>query len=143
MARSSNDLVKVAGLARPKTYTRPWGGCSSRAARRPGGTQNVMVTVLPTASVPAVIAVQLSVRLMIHVAAPELVCSVICVAVNPITVPVSVLFPPKGLGVGRGRGVGVGLATVAPVALVAGAAGLVVVVGVQLTRSAAPAMMQM
>ena len=95
-----------------------------------------MVTVLPTASVPAVTTVQLSVRLMIHV--PALVCSVICVAVNPITVPVSVLFPDGGRGVGRGRGVGVGLAAVAAVAPVV----VVVVVGVQLTRSAAPARMQ-
>ena len=53
-----------------------------------------MVTVLPNASVPALITVQLSVRMMVHV--PALVCSVICVVVNPITVPVSVLFPEGG-----------------------------------------------
>ena len=60
----------------------------------PGGTQNVMVTVLPSASVPALTTVQPSVRTMIQF--PALVCSVICEVVNPITVPVSVLFPAGG-----------------------------------------------
>ena|SRR6516164_2414576 len=116
----------------PMTAKRPSVGCSSHTPVWPGGTQNVMVAVEPSASVPVSIAVQPSVRLMIHV--PALVCSLICVAVNPITVPVSVLFPAGGRGVGRGRGVGVGLAAGVVV---------VVVVGVQLTRSVAPARMQM
>ena len=93
-----------------------------------------MVTVLPTASVPASIVVQLSVRLMVHV--PVLFRSLICVVVNPITVPVSVLFPAGGRGVGRGRGVGVGLAAAAVVVVV------VLVLGVQLTRSVAQAKME-
>jgi hypothetical protein len=74
---------------------------------------------------------------MIHV--PSVHCSVICEAVNLITVPVSVLFP--GRGVGRGRGVGVGLAAVVVAAAVVVV--VVVVVGAQLTRSVAPARMQM
>lgn len=98
-----------------------------------------MVTfVEPSASDPALIVVQLSVRLITHV--PSLaVVSVISVAVNPITVPVSVLLPgegDRGCGVGSGRGVGVGLT---PVVV---AVGVVVVVGVQLTRSMALARMQ-
>ena len=58
---------------------------------------------------------QLSDRLMVHV--PALFCSLICVGVNPITVPAfSVLFPAGGRGDGRrGRGVGVGLAAAAAV----------------------------
>jgi hypothetical protein len=97
----------------------------------------VIVTVLPSASVPAVITVQLSVRLMIHV--PALVCSLICVAVNPITVPValSVLFPEGG-GIGVGRGLGVGVGRVAIV--LAGA--LVFFSSTQLARSVVPARMQ-
>ena len=91
------------------------------------------VTVEPSVSVP--LTVVSTVRLMTHV--PSLaVFSVICVAVNLITVPVSVLFPAGGRGVGRGRGVGVGLAAAAVVVVVVG-------VGVQLTRSVAPARMQM
>ena len=95
-----------------------------------GGLQKMMVTVLPTASEP-VICKQLSVRLMVIV--PELVCSVICVLVNPITFPLaSVLFPAgwRGLGAGEGRGVGLGRACG--------------VVGhpTQLRRSVAPARMQ-
>ena len=67
----------------------------ARVIGKPGqqlaGIQKMMVTVLPTASEP-VISKQLSDRLMIIV--PELVCSVICVLVNPITFPLaSVLFP--------------------------------------------------
>ena len=110
------------------TAKRPWVGCSSH------GTQNVIVTVLPSASVPESIIVQLSVRLMVHV--PALVCSLICVAVNPITVPVSVLFP-AGRGVGRGLGVGVGRVAILAAALV-----FCSTVQQQLTRSAAPATMQ-
>ena len=60
----------------------------------PGGTQNVMVAVAPIVSEPASSTVQLSVRLMIHVA--SLVRSAICVVLDPITVPVSVLFPDGG-----------------------------------------------
>jgi hypothetical protein len=103
-----------------------------------GGIHQMIVTVLPTASVPETISRQLSDRLMVYV--PALVCSLICVSVNPITVPAfSVLFPAGGggvgRGVGRGRGVGVGLAAVVVV--------VVLVVGVQLTRSVAPTRMQM
>ena len=96
-----------------------------------------MVTVLPTASVPETMFRQLSDLLMVHV--PVLVCSLICVAVNPITVPVSVLVPAggRGDGLGRGRGVGVGLA-VAEVVLV-----VVLVLGLQLMRSVALARTQM
>jgi hypothetical protein len=68
---------------------------------------------------------------------PELVRNLICVSFNPITVPVSVLFPDGGRGVGRGRGVGVGLAA-AVVAVVL----VVLVLGVQFTRSMAPAKME-
>jgi hypothetical protein len=109
----------------------------ARVIGKPGqqlaGIQKMMVTVLPTASEP-VISKQLSDRLMIIV--PELVCSVICVLVNPITFPLaSVLFPMGGGRVGRGLGVGMGR-----VPVVAGA--LVFFSSVQLTRSAAPARMQ-
>jgi hypothetical protein len=93
-----------------------------------------MVTVLPTASEPELTTVQLSVRLMIHT--PELVCSLICVSVNPITVPVSVLFPEGG-GRGAGRGLGVG---VGRIAAVVGA--LVFFSSTQLARSAVLARMQ-
>jgi hypothetical protein len=92
------------------------------------------VTVEPTLSVP--VTVVLAVRLMIHVAVP--VFSVICEAVNLITVPVSVLFP--GTGVGRGLGVGVGLAVGVAVRVPVGASFFFN--SVQLTRSAAPARMQ-
>jgi hypothetical protein len=44
------------------------------------------------------------VRLMIHV--PVLVENVMWVGVNPITVPVSVLFPGEGVGLGVGMSVG-------------------------------------
>jgi hypothetical protein len=73
---------------------------------------------------------------MIHV--PVVVANVIWVVVNPITVPVSVLFPGSGVGAGleRGRGVVIGL-----VAAVAGV--VVVAVGAQLTRSGAVARIQM
>ena len=103
-----------------------------------GGIHQMMVTVLPTASVPETISRQVSDRLMVYV--PPLVCSLICVSVNPITVPAfSVLFPAggRGDGLGRGRGVGVGLA-VAEVVLV-----VVLVLGLQLTRSVALARTQM
>lgn len=104
----------------------------------PGGTQNSMVTsVEPSASDPVLIVVQVSVRLIIHVPSVTVV-SVICVAVNPVTVPISVLFPgegERGRGVAAGRGLGVGRAT-------AGVAVLVTVAGAQLTRITALARMQ-
>jgi hypothetical protein len=99
-----------------------------------------MVTfVEPSTSEPALIAVQLSVRLIIHVPSVA-VFSVICVAVNPITVPVSVLLPGEGVGTGldRGRGLVVGLTP----AVAAGVVVVVVVVGAQLTRSMALARME-
>jgi hypothetical protein len=98
----------------------------------------MIVTVLPTASVPDTITRQLSVRLMVHV--PALFCSLICVGVNPITVPAcSVLFPAGGRGDGRGRGVGVGLAAAEVVLVVLV---VVLVLGLQLTRSVAPVKME-
>ena len=55
--------------------------------------------------------------------------------VKSVTVPtLSVLFPAGGRGVGRGRGVGVGLTAAVVV--------VVLVLGVQFTRSAALARMQ-
>ena len=60
---------------------------------------DVTLTVEPTASVPVITV--LDVRVMIHVPSVA-VFSVICEAVNPITVPVSVLFPGKGVGDGDG-----------------------------------------
>jgi hypothetical protein len=77
---------------------------------------------------------------MVHV--PALFCSLICVSVNPITVPAcSVLFPAggRGDGLGRGRGVGVGLAAAAAVVV---PVLVVLVVGLQLTRSVAPVKME-
>jgi hypothetical protein len=71
---------------------------------------------------------------MIHVVVA--VRSVICEVVNPITVPVSVLFPTGGGG-GVGRGLGVGVGRVAVVA-----EALVFFSSTQLMRSAAPARMQ-
>lgn len=93
----------------------------------------------PNASDPALIVVQVSVRLITHVPSVAVV-RVICVVVKAITVPVSVLFPgegERGRGVGAGRGLGVGLRpTVA-------APEVLLVVGAQLTKSMALARMPM
>ena len=100
----------------------------------------MVTSVEPTVSDPALIVVQVSVRLIIHVPSVAVV-SVICVAVNPITVPISVLFPgegERGRGVAAGRGVGVGLTPT-----VAAAGVVLLMVGAQLTRSMALATMQM
>jgi hypothetical protein len=128
--------------ARPKTYaSRVASAMDARVSGKPGqqltGIQKMMVTVLPTASEPMTCR-QVSVRLMMIVGPPGLVCSVICVLVNAITFPLaSVLFPEggRGPGVGRGRGVGVGLTAAAVVVVV-------VVLGVQFTRSVALAKME-
>ena len=58
------------------------------------------MTVAPTAKVPLTFV--LEVRLMVQV--PVAVFRVICEAVNPITVPNSVLFPGAGDGLGSGIG---------------------------------------
>jgi hypothetical protein len=94
------------------------------------------VTVEPTAKVPLTFV--LDVRVMVQV--PVAVFRVICEASNPITVPLSVLFPGEGVGTGleRGRGLGVGLTAVVAAAVVV----VVVVVGAQLTRTAALARIQ-
>ena len=94
-----------------------------------------MVHLLPTATVPETIFRQLSDLLMVYV--PVLVRNLICVSFNPMTVPVSVLFPGEGVGrLGR-RGLGVGLT-----ASSSSSRGVVVVAWAQLTRSATLARMQ-
>jgi hypothetical protein len=56
------------------------------------------VTVEPTAKLPLTFV--LDVRSMVQVLVA--VFNLICVSVNPITVPVSVLLPAEGVGLGIG-----------------------------------------
>jgi hypothetical protein len=83
------------------TAKRPWVGCSSYVETWcQSASLDSTVTVEPTAKVPLTFV--LDVRLMVQV--PVAVFRVICEAVNPITVPNSVLFPGKGTGLGLGIG---------------------------------------